>query len=86
MLLLQSIADLTLAAKLQSVSPMELCERVVDGDALPSGIKPGLKKNIAAFVGVIRKLRRAAERVRMSLPPGWGRLKVSLRPHRSRIC
>jgi DNA helicase-2/ATP-dependent DNA helicase PcrA len=43
---------------------MELSERIIDGDKLPAGIKPALKKNLANFVGVVRKLRRAAERVR----------------------
>lgn len=42
---------------------MELCELVVDGDQLPAGIKAGIKKSLAAFVGVVRKLRRAADKV-----------------------
>ena len=52
-----------MAAKAANISPMELCERVVDGDQLPAGIKPGIKKNLANFVGIVRKLRRAADRV-----------------------
>jgi len=42
---------------------MELCERITDGDQLPLGLKPAVKKNLASFVGVIRKLRRAAQSV-----------------------
>ena len=42
---------------------MELCERITDGDKLPAGIKPAMKKNLASFVGTVRKVRRAAERV-----------------------
>lgn len=49
------------------ISPMELCERVTDGEAIPTNIKPGVKKSLANFVGVIRKLRRAAERVSVSV-------------------
>lgn len=45
------------------ISPMELSERIIDGDKLPEGIKAAIKRNLASFVGVIRKLRRAAERV-----------------------
>lgn len=48
------------------ISPMELCERVTDGEAIPTNIKPGVKKSLANFVGVVRKLRRAAERVSVS--------------------
>ena len=59
----QSIADLLAAAKAQNVSPMDLSERIIDGDKLPVGIKPALKRNLANFVGIVRKLRRAAERV-----------------------
>jgi DNA helicase-2/ATP-dependent DNA helicase PcrA len=36
---------------------------MVDGEQLPDGIKVGTKNKIAGFVGVVRKLRRAAERV-----------------------
>jgi DNA helicase-2/ATP-dependent DNA helicase PcrA len=42
---------------------MELCERIIDGDRLPAGIKPAIKSKLATFVGVVRKLRRAAQRV-----------------------
>ncbi|ORY24047.1 P-loop containing nucleoside triphosphate hydrolase protein [Naematelia encephala] len=56
----KSVADLLAAAKKQKVSPMQLCEDIIDGDQLPAGIKPAVKKNLAAFVGVVRKLRRAA--------------------------
>lgn len=49
------------------ISPMELCERVTDGETIPTIIKPGVKKSLANFVGVIRKLRRAAERVSVSI-------------------
>ena len=50
------------------ISPMELSERIIDGDKLPAGIKPAVKRNLAAFVGVVRKLRRAAERVSLAMP------------------
>lgn len=43
---------------------MELCERIIDGDQLPLGLKPAIKKNLGNFVGVVRKLRRAAQKVR----------------------
>lgn len=56
------MADILAAAKAQKISPMELCERMVDGDALPAGIKPAVKNKLASFVGVVRKLRRAAAR------------------------
>jgi DNA helicase-2/ATP-dependent DNA helicase PcrA len=42
---------------------MELCERITDGDALPEGIRPAVKKSLANFVGIVRKLRRAADKV-----------------------
>lgn len=42
---------------------MEMCERIIDGDQLPAGVKPSIKKNLANFVGVVRKLRRAADKV-----------------------
>lgn len=38
---------------------MELAESIVDGDNVVS-VKTALKKNLATFVGVVRKLRRAA--------------------------
>lgn len=57
------MADLLSAAKAEGVSPMELSERIIDGDKLPVGIKPAIKRNLASFVGIIRKLRRAATRV-----------------------
>jgi len=47
------------------ISPMELSERIIDGDKLPEGIKPALKRNLASFVGIVRKLRRAAEKVQL---------------------
>ncbi|WOO80687.1 ATP-dependent DNA helicase srs2 [Vanrija pseudolonga] len=56
----KSVADLVDAAKRDKVSPMELAERIIDGDKLPAGIKPAVKKNLATFVGIVRKLRRAA--------------------------
>ncbi|KAL7420030.1 ATP-dependent DNA helicase srs2 [Cryptotrichosporon argae] len=56
----KSVQDILAAAKAAKVSPMELCERVVDGDKLPVGIKPSLKHNLAKFVGVVRRLRRAS--------------------------
>ena len=62
----QSVADVLAAAKSMNISPMELAERIIDGDKLPEGIKPALKRNLASFVGVVRKLRRAAERVSSS--------------------
>jgi DNA helicase-2/ATP-dependent DNA helicase PcrA len=48
---------------------MELCESIIDGDRLPAGIKPAIKTKLANFVGVVRKLRRAAQRV-CAVPPG----------------
>jgi DNA helicase-2/ATP-dependent DNA helicase PcrA len=42
---------------------MELCERIIDGDKLPTGMKPAIKTKLANFVGVVRKLRRAADKV-----------------------
>lgn len=59
----QSVADLMAAAKKDKISPMDLCERIIDGDQLPLGLKPTVKKNLASFVGVVRKLRRAAQKV-----------------------
>jgi DNA helicase-2/ATP-dependent DNA helicase PcrA len=41
---------------------MELSERLVDGDALPEGIKAAVKNKLASFVGVVRKLRRSAQK------------------------
>lgn len=38
---------------------MELAESIVDGESQIT-IKPALKKNLATFVGIVRKLRRAA--------------------------
>jgi DNA helicase-2/ATP-dependent DNA helicase PcrA len=64
--LFQSVAELTSAAKSQKISPMEFAERITDGEPLPAGLKPSIKKNLATFVGVVRKLRRAAERVSRS--------------------
>ncbi|KAK8861601.1 hypothetical protein IAR55_002424 [Kwoniella newhampshirensis] len=58
----KSVADLMAAAKSMKISPMELSERIIDGEPLPAGLKPALKKNLATFVGAVRKLRRAAER------------------------
>jgi hypothetical protein len=45
---------------------MALCEDIIDGEKLPAGIKPAMKKNLASFVGVVRKLRRAALKVRFT--------------------
>lgn len=36
---------------------------VTDGDQLPAGIRPAIKRNLGNFVGVVRKLRRAADKV-----------------------
>ncbi|OCF43356.1 DNA helicase II/ATP-dependent DNA helicase PcrA [Kwoniella heveanensis CBS 569] len=58
----KSVADLLAAAKSMKISPMELSERIIDGEPLPSGIKSGIKKNLATFVGAVRKIRRAAEK------------------------
>ncbi|KAI9632622.1 P-loop containing nucleoside triphosphate hydrolase protein [Dioszegia hungarica] len=58
----KSVADLVAAAKRAKISPMELCERMTDGDPLPEGIKAGLKNKLASFVGIVRKLRRAAQK------------------------
>lgn len=41
---------------------MQLCERIIDGEPLPSSLKSGIKAKLANFVGIVRKLRRAAER------------------------
>lgn len=38
---------------------MELAESIVDGGSTVA-VKPALKKNLATFVGIVRKLRRAA--------------------------
>lgn len=65
-LMLQSVADLLSAAKKEKISPMELCERIIDGDQLPLGLKPAIKKNLGNFVGVVRKLRRAAQKVSLT--------------------
>ena len=59
----QSLADLLAAAKQLKTGPMELCERIIEGEELPEGIKPGMKRNMAHFVGVVKKLRRAANEV-----------------------
>ncbi|BEI85006.1 hypothetical protein CcaverHIS002_0504070 [Cutaneotrichosporon cavernicola] len=56
----KSVADLVAAARKKRVPPMALCEDIIDGEKLPAGIKPSMKKNLASFVGVVRKLRRAA--------------------------
>ncbi|KAK4688393.1 ATP-dependent DNA helicase UvrD/PcrA, partial [Tremellales sp. Uapishka_1] len=56
----KSLAELVAAAKKMKVSPMELSERITDGDKLPTGLKPAIKKSLASFVGIVRKLRRAA--------------------------
>ncbi|WVQ79155.1 hypothetical protein IAT38_001251 [Cryptococcus sp. DSM 104549] len=58
----KTLADIVSAAKAANVSPMQLCENMTDGDTVPPGIKPGTKKMLGVFVGVIRKLRRAAEK------------------------
>ncbi|WVQ93444.1 hypothetical protein IAU59_000518 [Kwoniella sp. CBS 9459] len=58
----KSVADLLAAAKSMKISPMELSERIIDGEPLPSGVKAGIKKNLASFVGAVRKIRRAAEK------------------------
>ncbi|WVQ74660.1 hypothetical protein IAR50_004262 [Cryptococcus sp. DSM 104548] len=56
---LRAILD---GARKDSITPMELCERITDGDQLPEGIKPNVQKSLASFVGAVRKLRRAAEK------------------------
>lgn len=53
------------AAKKLKISPMELSERIIDGAEIPRGVKPGIKSKLAEFVGVVRKLRRAAQKVLM---------------------
>lgn len=63
MLTRKSVADLVAAAKKEKISPMELCERIIDGDQLPAGVKASIKRNLASFVGVVRKIRRAAQKV-----------------------
>lgn len=62
-LTVQSVSDIMAAARKDRISPMELCERITDGDQLPAGLKPAIKKNLASFVGIIRKLRKAAQKV-----------------------
>jgi hypothetical protein len=59
---------------------MELCERITDGDQLPLGLKPAVKKNLASFVGVIRKLRKAAQNVctLLSIEMSWLTERVPL--------
>lgn len=59
----KTIADLHAAAKKAKVSPMKLCEGMVDGEQPPEGVKPATRTKIAGFVGVVRKLRRAAAQV-----------------------
>lgn len=49
------------AAKKAKMSMMELAENIVDGGNVTT-VKPALKKNLATFVGITRKLRRAALR------------------------
>ncbi|WWC60335.1 uncharacterized protein I303_102906 [Kwoniella dejecticola CBS 10117] len=58
----KSVSDILNAAKSAKISPMELCERIIDGEPLPSGLKAGIKRNLGTFVGAVRKLRRAAEK------------------------
>ncbi|WWC87908.1 uncharacterized protein L201_002808 [Kwoniella dendrophila CBS 6074] len=58
----KSVSDLLNAAKSMKISPMELSERIIDGEPLPAGLKAGIKKNLGTFVGAVRKLRRAAEK------------------------
>ncbi|WRT65721.1 uncharacterized protein IL334_002669 [Kwoniella shivajii] len=58
----KSISDLLNTAKSMKISPMELSERIIDGEPLPAGLKAGIKKNLGSFVGAVRKLRRAAEK------------------------
>jgi hypothetical protein len=41
---------------------MALAELITDGHPFPS-LKTALKKNLGTFVGVVRKLRRAAAKV-----------------------
>lgn len=59
----KSVSDLVAAASRAGVPPMNLAERIIDGDTLPAGIKPAMKRNLAEFVGIVRKLRRAALKV-----------------------
>ncbi|WVW80167.1 hypothetical protein I302_102144 [Kwoniella bestiolae CBS 10118] len=58
----KSVSDLLNAAKSMKISPMELSERIIDGEPLPAGVKASIKKNLGSFVGAVRKLRRAAEK------------------------
>lgn len=55
------------SAKSQKISPMELCERIIDGDQLPAGMRTSIKKSLASFVGAVKKLRRAADKVGLLL-------------------
>lgn len=58
----QSIADLLRQAKARKISPMALAEMITDGHPFPE-LKTALKKNLGSFVGIVRKLRRAAAKV-----------------------
>ena len=42
---------------------MELSDLIIDGGQFPVGIKPAVKQKLAGFVGAVRKLRRAAQKV-----------------------
>lgn len=57
---------------------MDLCERIIDGDQLPLGLKPAVRKNLGSFVGVVRKLRRAAQKVGLVVVMSQLRLAHSL--------
>ncbi|ODN83942.1 DNA helicase II/ATP-dependent DNA helicase PcrA [Cryptococcus wingfieldii CBS 7118] len=62
MRVINALRAITDGAKKDKITPMELCERITDGERLPEGIKPNVQKNLASFVGAVRKLRRVAEK------------------------
>lgn len=57
---------------------MSLCEDLIDGEKLPPGIKPAVKKNLSSFVKAVRKLRRAA--LKVSFPARFVRADGQGRP------
>lgn len=57
----QTIAELLHRAEQLKISPLQVVERIVDGN-IPD-IKPPVKKKLCNFVGVIRDMRRFANEV-----------------------
>ncbi|WVN90725.1 uncharacterized protein L203_105967 [Cryptococcus depauperatus CBS 7841] len=58
----KTLADIIKTAKSYKISPMELCERVTDGESIMSGLKSSARRTLATFVDIIRKLKRAAQK------------------------